>query len=178
VLLYKYSGCWFDLDCFALRSFSPLFVNYGENICLYRWGRKDMPNNAVYISLKPYSKIMEKNMNFIIRYGKGWGFKQIAKALAESGGLKITDDYTVKESFSLPLDILLLPTSWFDPDWIWNGTNLGFENFLKASDKEYTLDNFYPGAFCYHWHNNWGNTIEDHSPIRQLSKCIDASMIF
>jgi mannosyltransferase OCH1-like enzyme len=35
LLLYNYGGCWFDLDCFFLRSFDPVFSIYEDYICVY-----------------------------------------------------------------------------------------------------------------------------------------------
>ena len=41
LLLYNYGGCWFDLDCFILRSFDPIFKNFYENeICVYQFKSK------------------------------------------------------------------------------------------------------------------------------------------
>ena len=37
LLLYNYGGCWFDLDCFILRSFDPVFYNFESEICVYQW---------------------------------------------------------------------------------------------------------------------------------------------
>ena len=55
LLLYKYGGCWFDLDVLFLRDFSPLFSKFSDEICLYAWGKENYPNNAIIISLEPYS---------------------------------------------------------------------------------------------------------------------------
>jgi hypothetical protein len=30
LLLYKFGGVWFDLDCFCLRQFDPIFANFGD----------------------------------------------------------------------------------------------------------------------------------------------------
>jgi hypothetical protein len=37
LLLYKYGGIWFDLDCLFLRSFDPLFSKFENDICVYQW---------------------------------------------------------------------------------------------------------------------------------------------
>ena len=63
VLLYNYGGCWFDLDCFFLRSFDPLFINYEKEVCLYQWEKQNYPNNAIIISLEPKCIKMEQNIN-------------------------------------------------------------------------------------------------------------------
>jgi hypothetical protein len=56
LLLYNYGGVWFDLDCFMLKSFDPIFYNFENEVCLYQWENQLYPNNAIYISLEPQSK--------------------------------------------------------------------------------------------------------------------------
>ena len=150
LLLYKYGGCWFDLDCFFLRCFDPIFKNFRDEVCLYQWENQNYPNNAIFISLQPKSDKMKNNIEFIINRNMGWGFQQ------------------AKLTYNLPLDMLVLHCSWFDSDFITNPYNIGTINFFKHTDKEYDFGNFYEGAFCYHWHNKWNMKIEENSIIKQL----------
>jgi len=150
LLLYKYGGCWFDLDCFFLRCFDPIFKNFRDEVCLYQWENQNYPNNAIFISLQPKSDKMKNNIEFIINRNMGWGFQQ------------------AKLTYNLPLDMLVLHCSWFDSDFITNPYNIGTINFFKHTDKEYDFGNFYEGAFCYHWHNKWNMKIEENSIINQL----------
>ena len=76
LLLYNYGGCWFDLDCFILRRFDPIFKNYEKDICVYQWEHQNYPNGAIFISLEPKSLSMKNNINFIINRNKGWGFQE------------------------------------------------------------------------------------------------------
>ncbi len=154
LLLYNYGGCWFDLDCFILRSFDPIFKNYEKEVCVYQWENQNYPNGAIFISLEPKSIKMKNNINFIINRNKGWGFQE------------------ANLTYDLPLDMLVLPCSWFNGDWIENPYNIGTFNFFKDSKKEYNFDNFFNGAFCYHWHNKWDITIEENSIIKQLVEII------
>jgi hypothetical protein len=154
LLLYNYGGIWFDLDCFFLRSFDILFSHFENQICLYQWADLNWPNNAIYISLEPKSEKMKKNMEFIVNRNNGWGFK------------------SAELTYDLPLDILVLPCSWFDPDFINNPYNIGFSNFFINTDIQYDFDTFFKGSFCYHWHNQWNKQIEDNSIIIQLVNII------
>lgn len=154
LLLYNYGGCWFDLDCFFLRSFDPIFRNYEDEMCVYQWSNENYPNGAIYISLKPKSTKMEQNIQYIIKLNNGFSFK-----LAEL-------------TYDLPLDMLVLPCSWFDGDWIQNSFNIGYNNIFKYTDKEYNFDNFFKDAFCYHWHNKWNDVVDDNSIIKQLINII------
>lgn len=154
VLLYKYGGCWFDLDCFFLRNFDPLFYFFGDKICVYQWENQNYPNGAIYISLVSESPNMKNIIEFIINRNHGWGFQE---------------SYL---TYDLDLDLFVLPCSWFDGDWIDNKYNLGTVKFLENTDKLYNFDNFFEGAFCYHWHNKWNNTIEPQSPMNQLINII------
>jgi hypothetical protein len=161
LLLYNYGGVWFDLDCFILRNFDPIFSNFENEICVYQWENQYYPNGAIYISLEPKSLKMKKNIEFIIERNRGWGFQE------------------AQLTYNLPLDMLVLPCSWFDANWIDNPYNIercNFDNFFKNTDKQYNFDNFFNGSFCYHWHNNWNNTVEDNSIIIQLVKIIQNNL--
>lgn len=155
LLLYKYGGCWFDLDCLILRSFDPLFNAYESEICVYQWENQNFPNNAIYISLEPKSEKMKKNIEFIIQRNCGWGFCE------------------AHLTYDLPLDLLVLPCSWFDACWILNPFNFGAGNLFEETDTIYTFENFFPGAFCFHWHNRWSNPIHEKSPMNQLIQIIE-----
>lgn len=152
VLLYKYGGCWFDLDIFFLRSLDPIFTNYENKIIVYQWCFENYPNNALYISLKPNNKELEDNIRFIIDRNKGWGFQQ------------------AKITFDLSLNYLVLPCSWFDGGWIENIYNTSFYTFFKQTDNIYNLNEFFKGSFCFHWHNKWNDVIEINSQCDILNK--------
>ena len=160
LLLYNYGGCWFDLDCFILRSFDPIFKNYEKEVCVYQWEKQNHPNGAIFISLEPKCVKMKKNINFIINRNRGWGFQE------------------ARLTYDLPLEMFILPCSWFDGEWILkyetshNSVNVATAKFFKNSGKEHTFDNFHNGAFCYHWHNKWNEPIEDNSIIKQLVQII------
>jgi hypothetical protein len=158
LLLYNYGGIWFDLDCFILRNFDPIFSNFENEICLYQWENQNYPNNAIFMSLHPKSEKMKKNIEFIVKRNRGWGFQEA--------------DLT----YDLPLDMIVLPCSWFNADWINNPYNIGIDNFFKNTDKQYNFDNFFSGSFCYHWHNKWNNKIHDNSIIIQLVKIIQNNL--
>jgi len=150
LILYNYGGCWFDLDCLILRNFDPIFKNYEKEVCVYQWGTDNHPNGAIFISLEPKSIKMKNNINFIINRNRGWGFQE------------------ARLEYNLPLDMLVLPCSWFDAGWMKNSYDIGFNNIFLNSEKKYNLENFFEGAFCFHWHNKWNVKIEENSIMGQL----------
>ena len=154
LLLYNYGGIWFDLDCFILRNFDPIFSNFENEICLYQWETQNYPNNAIFMSLHPKAANMKRNIEFIVKRNLGWGFQE------------------ANLTYDLPLDMLVLPCSWFNADWIKTPYNIGTNNFFENTDKHYNFDNFFNGSFCYHWHNKWNNQIHKNSIIIQLVKII------
>lgn len=159
ILLYKYGGCWFDLDCFILRSFDPVFYNFESEICVYQWENQNYPNNAIYISLEALSEKMQKNIEFIIMRNRGWGFQE------------------AQLTYDLPLDMLVLPCSWFDGSWIPNPYNLSCQDFFEDNSKIYDFDHFFKGSFCYHWHNKWNNSLHINSIMQQLLNIINTNLI-
>ena len=157
LLLYNYGGCWFDLDCFFLRSFDPIFKYYEKEICVYQWENQNYPNGAIFISLEPKCMKMKKNIEYIIKRNRGWGFQE------------------ARLTYDSELDMLVLPCSWFDGCWIKNPIFIEkeqFDNFFIKTDKNYNFENYFNGAFCYHWHNRWNKPIEDNSIMKQLVKII------
>jgi len=154
LLLYNYGGIWFDLDCFFLRNFNPLFNKFENDICVYQWENQNYPNGAIYISLEPKSSKMKDIISFIDERNNGWGFQE------------------ANLTYDLNLDLLVLPCSWFDASWISNPLNFSFDNFLNYTDIDYNFDNFLKGSFCYHWHNNWNYKIDDKSPMKRLINII------
>ena len=125
ILLYNYGGIWFDLDCFFLRNFDSIFHNFENEICVYQWENQNYPNGAIFISLESKSEKMKKNIEFIINRNRGWGFQE------------------ANLTYDLPLDMLVLPCSWFDADWIPNEYDIGVKKFFENTDKQYDFDNFF-----------------------------------
>lgn len=157
ILLYKYSGCWFDLDVLFLRSLDPIFSNYENEVIVYQWENENFPNGAIFISINQNEK-MKQNIEFIIQRNRGWGFCE------------------ANLSFDLPMDMLVLPCSWFDGCWINNPYNIRANDLFLETEKIYTFDNFFEGAFCWHWHNRWNHTIFNKSILRQLEQIIDKDL--
>ena len=124
ILLYKYSGCWFDLDVLFLRSLDPIFSNYENEVIVYQWENENFPNGAIFISINQNEK-MKQNIEFIIQRNRGWGFCE------------------AKLSFDLPMDMLVLPCSWFDGCWINNPYNIRANDLFLETEKIYTFDNFF-----------------------------------
>lgn len=147
VLLYIFGGIWFDLDILFTRSFDPIFVNYGNEICLYRWEKESYPNNAIFISLKPFDVRLLNAMKFIYERDKEWGFQQ------------------AQLTFDLDIDFLILPCAWFDPSWF---NDLKDNIFVEINDENYDPDQFYHGMFCFHWHNKWSHVIEQNCIMRKI----------
>lgn len=58
------------LDLFFLRSFEPLFYNYGNEIIVYQCEKQSYPNGAIYISLKPYDNKMAQIIKYIVNKPK------------------------------------------------------------------------------------------------------------
>lgn len=155
LLLFKYGGIWFDLDILFLRSIVPIIENYRNEIVVYEWENQCYPNNAFFMSLDPGNMKLEQIIDYILKRNRGWGFQQSHL------------------SYDLPLDFLVLPCEWFDAGWVdtphnMESTDFFFNDFFLPSDKIWNLENFFPGAFCYHWHNKWNDPIASSSMYTQL----------
>jgi hypothetical protein len=155
ILLYKYGGCWFDLDCLCLRPFDTLFCHFKYSICVYQWEYKNYPNNAIYISLVPYCERLKTIIEYIMSTNTSCSF---------------SESYL---TFDTPLDLLVLPCSWFDAGWIDNPISPNLcDVFFEDSKTKYNFDTFLKDAFCFHWHNRWNKHVADNSILKQLVNII------
>jgi hypothetical protein len=151
LLLYKHGGVWFDLDCFFLRDFSPLFSMFQNDIVTYRWENENYPNNAIIISVIPKS---EKILDLIT-------FLNNTKTFSFQENLFFHDN----------IDMIVLPCEYFDPIWTLKDQNKEF--FFRKTENSVDFSNFFPHSFCYHWHNLWSFQVEQESPFSQLCNLLD-----
>jgi hypothetical protein len=100
---------------------------------------------------------MKKNIEFIINRNLGWGFQE------------------AQLTYDTPIDMLVLPCSWFDPDWLHNPYPIK-GNIFNETNKSYDFENFFKGSFCYHWHNKWNHPVHPSSIIKQLVTIIQNNL--
>ena len=48
-------------------------------------------------------------------------------------------------------------------------------NFFQKTNKVVNFENFFPGAFTFHWHNRWTVNVHKKSPLMQLFKIISSN---
>lgn len=155
ILLYKYGGVWFDLDILFLRSFDPLLKNFQDDLLVYTFGHCDYPNGAIFMSPKTKSDKMLHFINFMVDRNQGYGFQES------------------NLTFDTPVDLLVLPSSWFDSWWLpdfdeYPKTDHRNIDFFQPTVREVTFENFCSGAFCFHWHNLWEYPISENSYLHKL----------
>ena len=99
------------------------------------------------MSLEARSEKMKTNIEYIIERNRGWGFQEASL------------------TYDLPLDLLVLPCSWFDPGWLESVSP--FDYIFDDTTVQYDFNNFYAGSFCYHWHNHWNKKVHPHCAVGQ-----------
>lgn len=152
-LLYEYGGIWFDLDMLVLRSVDPILATFHKFLCVYAWATEPYPNGAFMMSLQPKDPRLLHIINWFVAKNKGFGF--------QSTGVKYTD----------PLDFLVLPYTWFDAGWINASPKIcSITDFMTKPNSSITLETLCPGAFMYHWHNQWQVVPHPQSAFRVLEK--------
>lgn len=149
-LLYKFGGLWFDLDVFFLKSIDPVLSSFSEKVFLYRWSHEEFPNGAIYFSPAPKDHELTKIIDIFLEKNIGFGFNE------------------TKVGFDTDVGFTVLPCAWFDPAWLENDCFDDFSQFFYRNKASYTLNNFFSGAFAYHWHNRWNFPIKEGSVISDL----------
>lgn len=152
LVLFKYGGTYIDMDTAILRDFGLLREIPGmDSEFAYQWSGRPCGNSAVLRLRKESS---------------------VALALLESGLCRGNCDprNILQFADTEALDLLILPAPFFDPLWLFvDGRDQGFRapfsdfaDFFRAFDTEFPRPgdfrshrDFCPGAFAYHWHNQW-----------------------
>jgi hypothetical protein len=156
LVLHKYGGIYIDMDVLVLRDMSPL----NEFEFLYQWGTSGFNFNEPEITMN--GAIMRLNKNSPLSEE----FLEILKLTSPS---KNSFEWGNKMySKILKNDLLVLPGVWFNSEWGFEGTSCN--PFKNVGNVE-----LFDGAFTWHWHNRWDESIEEESKfyvIEQLHNTI------
>lgn len=151
LVLYKYGGAYFDLDMLFLRNMSGLINSYPDDFC-YQFSNFQYANNA-FLKIRQESPALLQLFEIVDKWNSGHSWHIFL--------------FKHKQ-----IDLLVLPCVFFDPLWLHNdgvdkATQVPFDSFSdffepvkRTNEKpfeETLINNFFPGAFAYHWHNNWFN---------------------
>jgi len=153
-LLWRYGGMWFDIDVLFLRDFDPLFATFHDQVFAYAWGTEDYPNNAILFAPEPKHVDIFSLITVLVAMQEGFGFQNTLR-------------------FSSPVPMTVLPCSWFDASWIDNPLGLTYHDFFSPSVVKFDCDNFFPGAFAYHWHNQYSKRVATTSPAWQVLAALE-----
>jgi Glycosyltransferase sugar-binding region containing DXD motif len=152
-VLYKYGGCYFDLDIMFLRNFLELLnITESREFC-YRWSGRPFANSAI-LKLDKQSKTSHYLIEKAIRKRK----------------CRPMDLFPIADE---KLELLMLPAVFFDPLWLLvdkmdkqsHYPFKSFKEFFRGIDMEQLdrqipkIQEFINPCFTYHWHNQW-NTSE------------------
>lgn len=170
LLLASYGGIYIDCDVLILQSLYPLIL-YDF---YYRWSVTDYANTAIF-----HLQYQSNNTRLLL----------LAILTQTDFAADLFHPQTLsKILISLNSTVQLLPTSYFDPLWIikdvysiaapialkrymLNSFELFFDNNplmiqkqLEQQDQYFLLhEQFFPGAFAFHWHNQWHSIIKNES---------------
>ena len=124
--------------------------------------RRSGRNNAILYAPSPADGVIRRCLEHLCAKGCGFGF-QLAELTYDS-----------------PVPLLVLPCAWFDPRWLEVESGAGsFSAFFSdvGDGNTVTLESFYPGAFAYHWHNQWDSPDGERSPFAMLAAQIDQRLV-
>ncbi|GBB91893.1 hypothetical protein RclHR1_19300003 [Rhizophagus clarus] len=186
VILQRYGGIYVDADVLLLRDLSPFYHTNFE--FSYQWSFKEDYNTAV-LRLRQNSTttrmIIEGAMNNRMRFHP-FSIKHYLNNLENP----TKDDVNPY--------LYMLPVPLFDPLWlkrdkrqrnstltpninVWYDVfnpGLSPNEFVNVDPEDATpllrkVDGFFPGAFTYHWHNNWRTEIFPTSWMGILQSAYD-----
>lgn len=147
--LYKYGGLYFDLDICFLEN---ILCICGKQDWCYGWEKQAYANNALLY----FPKDGEQRL---IQY---LFFKAQRKAPMPWAILNYKDQRL--------RNLIVYPYQIFDPAWLNRNNEATDESFDRFFQQDGFLEEFYPGAFAYHWHNRWEMAVENGSNFAVFEK--------
>jgi hypothetical protein len=174
VSLYKHGGVYLDLDTMLIRDLGELFSQpfMTDDLC-YRWSAH-LPygNNAVLRFQRESEnawKLMERSIEM--------GTCNPREVLLFEGAEDI--------------DLTVLPCAFFDPLWphfdgqcrfegapfdTFDGFFRKFSWRFRPGSRANSYRAFFPGAFAYHWHNQWDEAEHERSYFGRFDREFDAML--
>jgi hypothetical protein len=142
------------MDMVVLRDLSPLY----PYDFLYQWG------SAGTTHQEPDLMINGAIMGFSAGNEK---LKHILQTLAVTHPIANSFCWG-KDLYGRTLDAntFVFPCNWFNTEW---GPAIPLDGFKKSEQS----DKLYSGAFTWHWHNRWDDTIEKDSKFDILESLIN-----
>jgi len=170
LVLFKYGGCYFDLDVLFLRDLLDLSQIIGQKEFCYQWCSELYANSAI-LYLQKRSEISYYLVSKSAKIKSCHPKKLFAM---EDGELKI----------------LMLPSAFFDPAWLHvEKKDISklcpinkFGDFVEEidsiafGDTLQAVSDFFRGCFAYHWHNQWNVPWGKLSIAAYYEKTIDLAL--
>ena len=161
LILHKYGGVYFDADMLFLRSLQPLLHHIPAREFCYQWSAQHYANTAI-LKMEREGDVSKTVMAraLKIRNFQPWHLYQFSQ------------DTT---------DLLCLPSPMFDSCWLsFDGQDqsrhirfANFAGFFAPMEDVCPLEMFCPGAFTYHWHNQWAADDIANSHAGRFNREID-----
>jgi hypothetical protein len=169
--LYKHGGIYLDIDMMLLRDLRELLGDpFGSEELCYQWSDQPHANHAV------------------LRLHQGG---ETAQAILERCVEKGSCDPRAILRFdgNETLDMAVLPCAFFDPLWLHaDGKDAlegapfdGFDGFFRRFGWRFrpargvdSYRDFFPGAFAFHWHNQWDAAEHERSYFGRFDREFDA----
>jgi Glycosyltransferase sugar-binding region containing DXD motif len=157
----RYGGVYFDLDVLFLRDLRPLC---GADF-FYQWSDQPFGNNAL-MNFRPNSRNARALLERAARIGSCH-----PKNLLHFPELRDVVD-----------GVYVLPAFLFDPLWIAHDRRRSVNDYCNRFEDFFDrpgtvgFDSFFPGAYTYHWHNQWTTPIRPGTIAGRLYDEIDARL--
>ena len=162
LMLHKFGGFYIDFDVILLRDLSPLL----EYDFLYQWGA--YPNNMIngaIMHLKKDSNVNKALTNAILNTPDISGLASVTWAS--------TLYLTVKPNCP---DLIIFPAAFFNSEWQ-SSCHVNLGHLLEPLKKHEYSNMLYDGCFTWHWHNRWGEEIEEGSKFNILDKKLESKFL-
>jgi hypothetical protein len=172
--LFKYGGVYLDLDMMLLRDLGELFSQpfMTEDFC-YRWSAH-----------LPYGN------NAVLRFRQGsenaWKLMERAIELGTCNPTEVLQSEGAED-----VALTVLPCAFFDPLWphfdnqcpldaapfdTFDGFFRKFSWRFRPGPDADSYREFFPGAFAYHWHNQWEAREHERSYFGRFDQEFDAML--
>lgn len=150
LMLYKYGGIYIDFDVLLLRNFSPLL----RKEFMYQWENWPSINwiNGAIMYVEKQSKLANDLIN------------ELNKTPANRDSLCWASDLYCKVR-EYNNDWVVYPASMFNSEWQYGQPINSFGIYYLSNE-------LFDGAFTWHWHNRWRESIQEGSKFNRLDNII------